>query len=296
MQIVGVDLAGSDLEEEEIGSVCQELADHVAIRAYGVKKHSSPSFAYTLCPEAITMEDHPLSAIRAKRESTLVRAARDLASGAISSLVTCANSGAVTAVGSIFLKRFLHHPALVAEIPLPSGLITALDMGAYVTATVQELVMYAYLGAAYAKIRLNISHPRVGLLNIGRERGRGPVELQRADRDLQKASAFCYVGNVEPADILAGATDVLVTSGFAGNVFLKTAEAAFSKAKISSPSQRKGAFLAGVKRPLIKCHGKSSREALRAAILQARDAASSNLVLCLEELFTADISSAVKKP
>jgi glycerol-3-phosphate acyltransferase PlsX len=286
MQVVGVDLAGADIEETQICAACRELALEIPLRVYGTKEHSQFPGEQRLCPETILMEDLPLRAVKNKKQSTLVQAARDLADGSITSLVTCANTGAVTAVGALYLKRFIHRPALIAELPLPSGLILALDMGAYVHATTQDLVSYAYIGAAYAKIKLGIDSPKVGLLNIGRERGRGPIEIQNADSLLQGTQAFCYVGNTEPADILSGSVNVLVTSGFAGNIFLKTAEAAFSKD--SSSSQRKGALLVGVKKPLIKCHGKSSREALKAAIRQAYAASSSNLIQRLEEQFAHD--------
>ena len=209
------------------------------------------------------MEDEALSAIRKKKDSSLVRAMKDLKKGAISALVTCANTGAVTTAAVVYLKRFcgLHHPSLVAILPLPGGMVVALDMGAFVTATARDLVSYALLGQAYATTSLGLPSPRIGLLNIGREAGRGTLELRQADVELRALSNnVVYVGNVEPEDVLEGKVDVLVTSGFAGNIFLKTAEAVV---KLSShlSYEQKGALLAGVKGVVIKCHGEGSDQA-----------------------------------
>ena len=289
--VIGVDLAGADVAQRSLFVACEQAASDlsVALRCY----HSSPlPFSSHIecrrCPDAISMDDEALSAIRKKKDSSLVRAMQDLKQGEISSLVTCANTGAVTAAAVVYLKRFrsLHHPALVATLPLPHGMVVALDMGAFVEATGKDLVSYAFLGQAYAASVLGLPNPRVGLLNIGREAGRGTLELRQADEALQAvpSGSFTYVGNVEPEDIFAGKVDVLVTSGFAGNIFLKTAEAV---AKLSShPSYTpKGALLAGVRGVVIKCHGSGSNQALMAAIAQARVATERSTVQALEALF-----------
>lgn len=286
---IGVDLAGADVEQRLLFAVCEQVAKQssVPLRCYhSLSLPSSSLLECRYCPDTISMEDEALSAIRKKKSSSLVQAIQDLKKGSISALVTCANTGAVTAAAVVYLKRFpgLHHPPLIAVLPLPKGEVVALDMGAFITATGKDLVTYASLGLAYAKACLGISHPRVGLLNIGKEVGRGTLELRQADETLRAASSddCSYVGNVEPEDVFAGTVDVLVTSGFVGNIFLKTAEAVV---KLSSPQSYipKGALLAGVRGVVIKCHGAGSGQSLAAAIAQAQAAVEHQTVEALEK-------------
>ena len=232
------------------------------------------------------MEDEALSAVRKKKNSSLVQAMLDLKEKEISALVTCANTGAVTAAAVVYLKRFqgLHHPSLIVALPLPHGMVVALDMGAFVTATAKDLVSYALLGRSYAITSLGLPRPRIGLLNIGREAGRGTPELQQADKALRTLSYINYVGNVEPEDVFAGRVDVLVTSGFAGNIFLKTAEAVVKfSSKLSYAPQ--GALLAGVKGLVIKCHGSGLGQAIGAAVAQAKAAIKQKTLPLLELAF-----------
>jgi fatty acid/phospholipid biosynthesis enzyme len=289
--LIGVDLAGADVTQRSLFAACEHVVcdTSVSVRCY----HSSPlppssSIECRHCPDVITMEDEALSAIRKKKASSLVQAMQDLKGGEISALVTCANTGAVTAAAVVYLKRFsgLHHPPLIATLPLPCGQVVALDMGAFITATGEDLVAYARLGSAYATACVDISQPRVGLLNIGKEMGRGTIELRQADEILRSTvvNECTYVGNVEPEDILSGKVDVVVTSGFAGNIFLKTAEAVV---KLSSPTSYtpKGALLGGVRGIVIKCHGVGSGQSLVAAIEQARVAVEHKIAEVLETLF-----------
>jgi glycerol-3-phosphate acyltransferase PlsX len=290
--VIGVDLSGADVTQRSLFAACEQAVrdSSVAIRCY----HSSllPTLSSRIecrhCPEVISMEDEALSAIRKKKSSSLVQAMQDLKKGEISALVTCANTGAVTAAAVVYLKRFsgLHHPPLIAALPLPCGQVVALDMGAFVTATGEDLVAYARLGSAYATVCLGISHPRVGLLNIGKETGRGTIELRQADEILRSTGVndCAYIGNVEPDDVFSGKVDVIVTSGFAGNIFLKTAE---TVVKLFSPTSYdpKGALLGGVQGIVIKCHGAGSGQSLVAAIAQARVAVEQKTAESLEVLF-----------
>ena len=286
--VIGVDLAGADVAQRSLFAVCERIASDtsVALRCYHASALPSSSLVECRhCSEVISMEDEALSAVRKKKGSSLVQAMQDLKRGEISALVTCANTGAVTAAAVVYLKRFrgLHHPSLIASLPLPKGTVIALDMGAFVTATAKDLVSYAFLGRAYAIVS-GLLKPRVGLLNIGREAGRGTPELRQADEALRACPHITYIGNIEPEDIFTGKVDVLATSGFAGNIFLKTAEAV---AKLSShPSYTpSGALLAGVRGVVIKCHGAGSGQAVFAAITQAKTAVEQRTVEKLETLF-----------
>lgn len=302
-QVIGVDLAGADADQVSLFAACQEAALKAPfpLRCYSsvpLQGSACPNIEWMVCPDVISMQDEALSAIRKKKNSSLVRAMLDLKAGAIAALVTCANTGAVTAAAVVHLKRFsgLHHPALVAELPLPYGRVVALDMGAFVEASGKDLFSYANLGSAYASSCYGVGRPRVGLLNIGREASRGTAELRQADRYLSLATTmeWEYVGNVEPADVFSGAVDVLVTSGFAGNIFLKTAEAVVQLSRSSSlPYKPSGALLVGVNGVVVKCHGSSSKEALAAAIAQARTAAHDEIVHRVEQAFSLSQSFSV---
>lgn len=274
---IGVDLSGADVDQKMLFAACLQAASEqsVLLRCYHSEPlgHVDSLVESQRCPDVISMEDEALFAIRKKQNSSLVTAIKDLKVGRIAALVTCANTGAVTAASVVYLKRFLHlhHPALVVVLPLPLGPVVALDMGAFVHATKQDLVTYASLGSAYAMTMCDIPSPRIGLLNIGRESCRGTVELRRADEALSASfpGGGIYVGNVEPADVISGKVDVLVTSGFVGNIFLKTAEAVVGLSS-SASYKPSGALLAGVNGVVIKCHGSGSSEALKAAIFQAQ--------------------------
>lgn len=286
---VGVDLAGADVDQSVLFEACQEAVVSFAgsLRCYSSVLLPRSSIECVLCSEVIHMDDDALSSVRCKRQSSLVRSMCDLSSGDIDALVTCAHTGAVTAAAVLYVKRFpgLHRPALLKEIPTLKGVVIVLDVGAFVEARASDLFSYAILGSAFARI-CGIEKPSVGLLNIGRERNRGTKNLQEADAMLRQCvtDRFHYSGNIEPLDAFSGSIHVLVTSGFAGNIFLKTAEgvahmfSAFTKA----PG---GALLAGVNAPVLKCHGNCSKEALIAAIVQAGNLVTTRFVPMVAEQF-----------
>ncbi len=287
---IGVDLGGSDSDQETLLRACEEVG--FSIRAYVTSNLSSTTIECVRCSDAITMDDRVLEAVRSKKDSTLIRALSDLKSGEVSALVTCSHTGAVVAGASIYLKRFtsLRHPALLAVLPTQIGKVIVLDVGAFINASTKDLLHYSALGASFAKIS-NIISPRLGLLNIAKESGKGTCELKELDRWLlhNKTDRWKYVGTVEPTAIFAGAVDILVTSGFVGNIFLKTAEGMLSFMKQPSlPQTRPGAaLLVGVRGTIFKCHGNSSGDAIVKTVAQAKDAVSCGLTSKLEKEFSS---------
>lgn len=278
---VGVDVAGADLPEEVLFAAGEKMRGQgFSLRYYTTKPFSS---SCVVCSEIVRMDENP-ACFRRKQDSTLVRALHDLADGAISALVTCANTGAVVSAAAVYLGRFTTRPALAALIPSRQGKVVLLDAGASLTATAEDLVAHAILGSALASARLHVALPKVGLLNIGKERKKGTEELKKADALLQKKNVpFFYVGFVEPFDVFSGEVDVLVTNGFIGNIFLKTTEGVITSLFEKTSSQEDGgALLVGVKCPLIKCHGKPTTDSFTRAIFQAYEFASLGLVQKLE--------------
>lgn len=177
-------------------------------------------------PDVIGPGESPVQAVRQKPHASLVEAIRLVKEGAADGAVSAGNTGAMMAAGLMVLGRLsgVERPALCALLPTRTGGgVLLLDVGANVDAKPLHLVQYAYMGLLYAERVLKVPTPRVGLVNIGTEPGKGPVALQEAYGRLDVAG-IQFVGNVEARDVLAGHTDVLVADGFVGNVVLKVVE------------------------------------------------------------------------
>lgn len=241
--------------------------------------------------QVIQMSDAPLVAIRTKKQSSLVRGIQLLSERYLDAFVSTGNTGALVASATLTLPRTpgVDRPALLATLPVQGrGLLAVLDVGGTVHVKAEHLVQFARMGAAFQQRRYGIAKPRVGLLNIGEEAEKGTPEHRLAYALLQQEQdAFAFIGNVEGRDAFNGSVDVLVTDGFTGNVFLKTAEgvAAFILEALKAPlakhsefqslasqvdyAQYPGAVLCGVEGLVMKCHGCSSSRALYHGILGA---------------------------
>jgi len=292
---IGVDVGGADSDQQTLLSACEEAKASFPIRSYVTDDLSSKTVECVRCSDSITMDDRVLTAVRRKKDSSLVRALSDLLSGEISALVTCSHTGAVVAGGALYLKRFssLHHPALLTVLPSQTGKVIVLDVGAFVNASAHNLLEYACLGASFAQVECTMSRPRLGLLNIAEESGKGTPELQEIDRWLlrNETKRWEYMGNIEPAALFSGAVDILITNGFVGNILLKTAEGMLSfmdrSPADSLPTRPGAALLAGVRGLIFKCHGNSSQNAISGAIAQAEEAVSHRFVSHLEKEYAS---------
>lgn len=174
----------------------------------------------------ISNEEDPVKAVRAKGEASVVRAAADVADGRSQALVSHGSTGATMAAATFGLRRLkgVQRPALAVQLPVPEQRVLFLDVGANVEVRAQHLVQFAYLGAAFSEAVLGVSRPRVGLLSVGEEAGKGREEVVAANAVLAAATGIEFVGNVEGRDLPTGAADVVVTDGFTGNVALKLME------------------------------------------------------------------------
>jgi phosphate acyltransferase len=252
--------------------------------------------SFEISPQIITMQERPLIALKAKPNSSLVKGVKALHENKIDAFISCGNTGALIAASVIQLSHLpgSTRAALLATLPTQQGSLTVLDVGGNVVSKATELVQFAHLGSAYHRARYNVAKPKLALLNIGVESEKGTKELKEAYRLLQSMQncPFSFKGNVEGRDVFAGGIDVLVTSGFAGNVFLKTAEGVadfvlasaekkIAQNKSSAPllpiiqelkanlsyEVSQGALIAGVDGIVIKCHGNSTERAIYNAIL-----------------------------
>ncbi len=176
--------------------------------------------------EWIGNEEDPVAAVRAKKEASVVRAAADVAEGRAEAMVSPGSTGATMAAATFGLRRLkgVQRPALAVQLPVPGKAVLFLDVGANVEVRAQHLVQFAFLGAAFSEAVLGVERPRVGLLSVGEEAGKGREEVVAAHEILSAAAGIEFAGNVEGRDLPAGVADVVVTDGFTGNVALKLME------------------------------------------------------------------------
>lgn len=181
--------------------------------------------------EVIEMGEHPASAVRAKRHSSMAAGVDLVKKAASDAFVSAGNTGGVLATALLGLRRIegitSERPALAALIPTVNGSCVVLDVGANVDVKPEWLAQFALMGSLYAEIVLGRSSPSVATLSNGEEEGKGNAVLSAAVPLIQ-ALPIRYIGNVEGKDITAGAADVVVVDGFAGNIFLKGAEGVVS--------------------------------------------------------------------
>jgi glycerol-3-phosphate acyltransferase PlsX len=177
--------------------------------------------------EVIEMHDDPAAGVRRKKDSTLVRAAEAVRDGKASAMVSAGNTGATMASALLRMGRVrgVSRPAIATPIPVPGHRPNILlDAGANAEVQAEWLVQFAQMGSIYASSRFGIESPKVGLLSIGEEPGKGDTLRKEAYELLAAAPGIEFVGNVEGRDLMKKTADVIVTDGFTGNVALKTLE------------------------------------------------------------------------
>ncbi len=179
--------------------------------------------------EVIAMDEDPAGGVRRKKDSTLVRAAEAVRDHKASAMISAGNTGATMASALLRMGRIkgVNRPAIATPIPVPGSTPTVLlDAGANAEVQAEWLVQFAQMGSVFAHDRFAIAEPRVGLLSIGEEAGKGDTLRKEAFELLEGAAGIQFIGNVEGRDITTDAVDVVVTDGFTGNVVLKSLEGA----------------------------------------------------------------------
>lgn len=262
-------------------------------------------------PDVIDMGDDPGRALREKPEASISVAARLVAQGEAQGYVSAGSTGAAMAAAAIIVGRIkgVARPAIATVFPTPTSPTLVLDAGANPEVKPEQLAQFGIMGSVAAEVLFEVESPRVGLLTIGEEKGKGR-DLDRAAFDLLEAGPVNFVGNLEGHDIAADKADVIVTDGFTGNIFLKTTEGAarlvsryFMEALSAIPADAQeaalsaimsvkdrldpetygGAQLLGVKSVVVIAHGNSSRIAISNALSMARDGADHDLAGRLAE-------------
>jgi glycerol-3-phosphate acyltransferase PlsX len=243
-------------------------ADGIRVRVHGPPEELALEGAAGVevvpTSEWIRNEDDPVPSVRSRPQASIVRAARDVADGRADALVSHGSTGATMAAATFGLRRLrgVQRPALAVQLPVPGRPVLFLDVGANVDVRAQHLVQFAFLGAALSEAVLGVPAPRVGLLSVGEEAGKGREEVVAAHAILAEAPGIDFAGNVEGSDLPAAAADVVVTDGFTGNVSLKlmegtarTVTGAIREAAGSNPVAALGGLLmrpalAGIRREL----------------------------------------------
>jgi glycerol-3-phosphate acyltransferase PlsX len=181
------------------------------------------------CDEVITGDDKPSQAIRRAKTTSMGRAIAAVKDGAAQAVVSGGNTGAMMAMSKLALRTMpgIHRPALAALLPtLGENDLVMLDLGANTDCDVDNLVQFAVMGAAYARVVLELERPRVQLLNIGTEELKGTDELKQAAAILRGSEHLHmrFDGFIEGDKLSRGDVDVIVTDGFSGNIALKSLE------------------------------------------------------------------------
>ncbi len=190
------------------------------VAAYG--KGDPANVHYVDAPEVIEMDDHPATALRSKRRSSILVATNLVRDGDADAVVSAGSTGATMAAAILRLGRVdgIDRPALPAHMVTATGPVMLLDVGANVDSDPEHLVQFAAMGAIFAEHVLHVTNPRIGLLNIGEEVEKGDELARQAHAKLASLDLH-FVGNVEAHDMIAHRADVVVCDGFVGNVVIK---------------------------------------------------------------------------
>ncbi|MEO2153855.1 MAG: phosphate acyltransferase PlsX [Aquificota bacterium] len=278
------------------------VGDKEKIKPILEKEASSLKGRYEIvhAPDNVEMNEAPSRVLR-KKNSSLYQAGLLVREGKADAMVSAGNTGAVLTVGKFIIGAIeeLERPSIGVAFPNPKGYTVLLDVGANVDVKPRHLVQFAVIGHTYAQEMLGIKNPRVGILSIGEEEGKGN-ELVKEAYPLLKETKLNFVGNAEGRDIFNGNFDVIVCDGFVGNVVLKASESlGFAILKMIKEEVRKsfwaklgawlmkpalkalkqkadfaeygGIPLLGAKAPVMITHGRANAKAIRNAIKAAQD-------------------------
>jgi glycerol-3-phosphate acyltransferase PlsX len=284
MTKIGIDMMGGDFAPLEavlgVVSFLKNNPDEFHLVLIGdqilVQQHlsnqniDSSNYSILHAEEAILMHEHPTKALKEKPQSSIAKGFQLLASGELDAFVSAGNTGAMM-VGALFTIKTIEgviRPTIGAYIPREDGSLgLLLDVGLNSDCKPENLNQFAILGSLFAEHILGIKTPRVGLVNIGEEEGKGNLLCQSAYPLLKANQLINFVGNIEGRDILMNKADVMVCDGFTGNVVLKMAESVYDivkKRNIEDAYFNRfnfemygGVPVLGVSKPVIIGHGVS---------------------------------------
>ena len=285
---IGIDMMGGDyapleavkgvqlyLSGHNIPATLHLIGDAPAIGRI-IKEQQLPSNNISIVPssQVIGMTDHPTKAFKEKPDSSIAIGFNMLASGKLDAFLSAGNTGAML-VGALFSIKALDgviRPAISSIIPkAEGGTGLLLDVGLNADCKPEQLNQFAIMGSVYASLVLGIEKPRVALINVGEEEGKGNLLAQSTYPLLKENSHINFIGNIEGRDVLLDKADVMVCEGFTGNIILKLAESLYpisQKKKVKDEYFERfnfenygGTPVLGVSKPVIIGHGISGARA-----------------------------------
>jgi glycerol-3-phosphate acyltransferase PlsX len=317
---IALDAMGGDNAPHEVIAGARKARDEYGIEVLLVGRPEElagvDDFEILPASQVIAMDADPGRSVRTMKDSSLVRAAEAVRDGRAAAMVSAGNTGATMASALLRMGRIkgVARPAIATPLPVPGSYhyTVLLDAGANAECKPEFLVQFAQMGAVFARDRLGVKEPRVGLLSIGEEPGKGTPLVKEAfalldGGDWIGATGATFVGNVEGRDLCTDGVDVVVTDGFTGNVALKSLEggmrslvnallAAFDSSdearegaarvlpsllpiyRVLDPENTGGAMLLGVDGVCIISHGSSRATGVANALRVAREMVDGDVV------------------
>lgn len=324
--VIALDAMGGDHAPREIvmGALqaVQEL--QLSVILVGIEDQIRPLLPAN-CPsrievvhasQVVDMDEKPVEALRKKKDSSLSVAVRLVQEGRAHAMVSAGNTGAATAASLLAWRQLpgIHRPAIASTMPTKNGEFLLLDAGASPDVDPEHLVEFAEMGLAYAEQVMGRRNPKVHLLNIGEEPGKGNA-FAKDVQDLMKTHSW-FAGNIEGKDLFRADPDVVVCDAFVGNIVLKTAEGVaefimsmvkeqipanpilrlpyFPLRRVFGPLRKKmdyaeygGSPLLGLNHLCFICHGRSDAKAIKNALRGAETAVNNGLLERLKQRFEA---------
>lgn len=307
-------VGGALLALEDFSDLAVVLyGDEEAIKAeLSGKTYPADRVEIVNAPEAVDGNDKPIDAIRLKKDSSMIRAVKDLRENEeIKALVSCGATGVLVGASILRIGRLegVRRPAFCPVLPaMNGGIVGVCDSGANIDASAEQIRQNAIMGSVYLKRAYGIENPRVALLNVGTEEEKGDDIRREAYKLLKDEKSVNFVGNMESRDLLSGKYDLVACDGFSGNVLIKSTEGACLemlkrlKKDVTSSFRNKigalfmlktfkkekafmdyrnygGSVLLGLEKIIVKGHGSSNDAAVRKCIEQAYKTAKNGSVI-----------------
>jgi len=307
---IGLDMMGGDLAPlEAVKGVLQYLEEEnspATLVLIGNKGQldrllieypiAADRFKIVHSEQVIDMHEHPTKALKEKQQSSIAIGFQLLATGRVDAFISAGNTGAML-VGALFTIKAIEgviRPTISSIIPKDNGATgLLLDVGLNADCKPEQLNQFAVMGSVYAQLILGIEKPRVGLINVGEEEGKGNILAQATYPLLKENKRIHFVGNIEGRDLLLDKADVMVCEGFTGNVILKLAESLYD---INHGRQMNNEYfdrfnfenyggtpVLGVSKPVVIGHGISKAKAFKNMIRVAQKMVEKDVLAKMKE-------------
>ncbi len=304
-------IVAGGVEAARVYGVTVSLVGRPDVIEAELKKHDTKGLNLPIVPasQVIEMEDKPAAAVRTKTDSSMVVGCKMVKRSEAQAFVSAGNTGGALAAGILHVGRIkgILRPALIGPFPTLKGACLILDIGANADVRPEHIQQFAIMGSIYARDVIGLERPSVRILSNGEEAGKGNQLVIDSFKLLEQTPSINFQGNIESKEIPTGLADVVVTDGFTGNIFVKTAETtatlmnrviteeikkspiAMLGALMARNSLRRvrermddshygGAVLLGLSGVVVVAHGRSNAFAIRHAIRVAKQSVEQNIL------------------